>query len=412
MCADTGNIWSRYYISELWNAAFGTKLKWCFWQAMMGWSLSLSHPGGVSLWAVFLHPASVWVYLHITERGCRAEVARHLEEVGWTFGSLLEPSAAHQHSLCKTAAGGSGCGEWQGQVLAWALPVATPPAKAARRSLWTLNKLSTGPHVNESSLEAVINYRAAPAPEAGKRLAGLPLGQQGWMCCSDSGSVGVPFLGQSSHGCSSWTSIVRSGKPFLSSLCWKYQPWCKVLSASVPEFLMATVLMTSLAQLGSPFCPHHPQLSSGFLVRICLNRPLFLPRMWIQTSKKTLSWAPGALWGQTPLLTLSSPCAGLLGWCQQRSSKQVKVPQTNISHSLCTPCTGVKTNPGPFCLNFVDLRYCSTAATGFSVEKVLTFFSNHFKMSFWKSNQERRPANPQFKPIKRPDNVTFSWDET
>lgn len=63
------------------------------------------------------------------------------------------------------------------QVLAWAWPAATPPAELLGAAFeLCLNELSAGPHVNESSLETVINYRAAPAPEAGTHLAGLPPG--------------------------------------------------------------------------------------------------------------------------------------------------------------------------------------------------------------------------------------------
>lgn len=81
------------------------------------------------------------------------------------------------------------------QVLAWALLVAIPPAELLGAAFeLCLNELSTGPHINESSLETVINYRAAPAPEAGTHLAGLPPGQWGWMCCSGSSSVRLPFL--------------------------------------------------------------------------------------------------------------------------------------------------------------------------------------------------------------------------
>lgn len=84
------------------------------------------------------------------------------------------------------------------QVLAWAWPAATPPAELLGAAFeLCLNELSAGPHVNESSLETVINYRAAPAPEAGTHLAGLPPGQWGWRCCSGSASQSdFPFWGE------------------------------------------------------------------------------------------------------------------------------------------------------------------------------------------------------------------------
>lgn len=141
----------------------------------------------------------------------------------------------------------------------------------------------------------------------------------------------------------------------------------------VPEFLMVTVPLTSLAQAGSPFCPHRLQLSSGFLDRICPNSGSFPAQGLVPNQQK-----PSQLSSRCPLswtlLTLSSPCSGLLGWSQQRGPKQVNIPQTNISHPLCPPCMGVKTKSGLFCLNFVDLRYCSTTPTSFSVEKALSFY--------------------------------------